>query len=356
MAENESTLLAYLAPWIDETVATKALAYILNRSPASRLGLDSLLRDGGINVVPVAEVQTEVNRAGIGRVDIACKVRGNAKPPVLIEVKFSADLTTNQPSSYLEWLLEDDAESVLLFVVPETRVRHLWPELKKRAEQGGQTLMEVEAERRCMKVAGTNCHLMIVSWRTLLDSMAMRSKAAGEPPGIEADILQLSGLARRRNDEAASPSTVDYLDLGDDFEARRILDLRKIVDDAVGRARDHGWASIHGLRTSRRSSSFPHGRYFQLVGARPPLHREIWLGISDERWKNHGTPLWLWFFDSRDQELLRNMGDLLPGGLDQEGYVPIRLNPGLEMNQVVSDVARQIKEISDSIKNAPATG
>jgi hypothetical protein len=40
--------------------------------------------------------------------------------------------------------------------------------------------------------------------------------------------------------------------------------------------------------------------------------------------------------------------------LEGKGYVPINLKPGVEMNQVVDDVARQIKDISDRIKNASA--
>ena len=117
--------------------------------------------------------------AGSGRVDIACNSKTNAKPPVLIEVKFFAELTSNQPKGYLDWLLIDDEESVLIFVVPESRISLLWPELKNRAEQGGRKLVEVEAERRCMRVGGARCHLMVVSWRTLLDTMSIRSKAAG---------------------------------------------------------------------------------------------------------------------------------------------------------------------------------
>lgn len=352
MTDNDSTLLAYLAPWIDETVATKALAHILDSSEASRQGLDSLLKDGGVNVAAIDDVQTEVNGPRTGRVDIVCNSKGNAKPPVLIEVKFLAELTSNQPSGYLDWLLTDDEESVLLFVVPESRIRPLWPELKERAERGGRKLVEVEAERRCMRVDGTRCHLMVVSWRTLLDSMAIRSKAAGERPGIEADIQQLSGLARRMNEEVISPFTVDYLEFGPDIEDRRTLDLRKIVDGGVSKAVNDGWANNHRLITSRRSASSPHGRYFRLPDT--SLNRELWLGVNNDRWKSSGTPLWLWFFDSHDLELLRNLGDQVPGGFDQ-GYIPIELKPGVEMNYLVDDVVRQIKHIADLIKNASST-
>ena len=352
MPENDSTLLAYLAPWIDETVASKALAHILDSSEASREGLARLLKDGGVNVAAIDDVQTEVNGPGTGRVDIVCNSKGHAKPPVLIEVKFLAELTSNQPSGYLDWLLTDDEESVLLFVVPESRIGLLWPDLKNRAEQGGKKFVEVDAEHRCMRVDGTRCHLMVVSWRTLLDSMANRSRTAGEHPGIEADIQQLSGLARRKNDEAAPPFPARYLEMGHSIEDRREQNLRDLVNRVIEKSVQDGWADRTGLSVSRPSAAYPYGRYFRFRDT--TLTREVWLGVHNENWKQEGIPLWLCFFDSHDLEVLHNLGDQVPGRLNR-GYAPINLKPGAEMNHVVDDVVSQVKYIYDLIKNPSST-
>ena len=221
MEDHEPILLAHLAPWIDENIATEALAYILNESAASRQALDSLLRDGGTNVPSITEVKTQVNGPRGIRVDLVCNSDGNQPPPVLIEVKFSADLTRNQPNNYLEWLLEGGNDSVLLFIAPEARIRFLWPELKARVEGVGKRLSDVEAERRCMVVDDTRCHLMLVSWRTLLESMAVRTKVAGELSVIEANIQQLSGLARRKNAEVVPAFSLRYLELGPGIERKQ---------------------------------------------------------------------------------------------------------------------------------------
>ena len=55
----------------------------------------------------------------------------------LIEVKFWAGLTDNQPVTYLERLRTDDKPAVLLFVAPRARLETLWPEVLRRAEKGG---------------------------------------------------------------------------------------------------------------------------------------------------------------------------------------------------------------------------
>ena len=143
MAETDPILLAHLAPWIDEDIATEALAYILNESSASRQALDSLLRDGGVNVPPITGVKTQVNGPRGIRVDLVCNSDGNQRPPVLIEVKFSATLTRNQPNNYLQWLLDNGNESVLLFIAPEARIKLLWPELKGRIQKADRRLSDV---------------------------------------------------------------------------------------------------------------------------------------------------------------------------------------------------------------------
>ena len=266
----------------------------------------------------------------------------------MIEVKFSADLTSNQPNNYLNWLLADDSESVLVFLVPESRIKWLWPELKGRVGKMGQELSDVEAERRCMRVGDTLCHLMLVSWRTLLDGMAVRTKAAGEAPVIEENIRQLSGLARSKSEEVVQPFSVRYLELGPDIEERRERDLKDIVDRAIEIGDRTGWASRVGLRQSRPSSLYPYGRYFTL--SETPLEREVWLGVDNDRWKESGTPLWL-RFNPRDLGVLSSIQDRLPEGSD-EGWSPVTLTPDAEIDRVVDDVASQLKGVSDIIKCA----
>ena len=95
---------------------------------------------------------------------------------------------------------------------------------------------------------------MVVSWRSLLNSMATRTRAAGEPPGIEADIGQLSGLARRKNDEAFVPFSDEYVELGAMLEERRRLDFQRLVNDATERGVEAGWADKGRIERSQESA------------------------------------------------------------------------------------------------------
>ena len=53
---------------------------------------------------------------------------------ILLEAKFWAGLTENQPGTYLARLPDDGATSVLLFVAPEARLESIWTELRRRTE------------------------------------------------------------------------------------------------------------------------------------------------------------------------------------------------------------------------------
>ena len=130
---KDETLLAHLA-WMlssrHEDIAVEALGFIL-RSEAARKVIEEVLKDGGTNVGPIAKFQTQVGD-GKTRPDLVGFDRQDSKC-VLIEAKFWAGLTENQPNAYLERL---DSGKALLFVAPPSRVESLWSELRRLAGNG----------------------------------------------------------------------------------------------------------------------------------------------------------------------------------------------------------------------------
>ena len=135
----------------------------------------------------------------------------DGKERLLIELKFWAGLTGNQPVTYLERLPEDHG-STLLVVAPSLRIETLWPELKRRAREG----MDVElgddhggSEVRLATV-GTGRILMLASWRVLLEALVSAASAAGDAESVN-DIRQLSGLAELQDSDAFLPWRPDQL-------------------------------------------------------------------------------------------------------------------------------------------------
>ena len=169
---------------------------------------------------------------------------------------------------------------MLLFLAPEERIVNLWRELRKRAQKAGKTLSDVDAERKCVSVDGSQRHLLLVSWTGLLDRMSARTR---DEQDAEADIRQLRGLADFAEEGRFRPPNAR-----DDFgpDSRHMRDMKRIIDAATERGIADGWASRKGLNRTPRS--YGYGRYLRLGG------RGVWFGIHTGRWERDGeTPLWL---------------------------------------------------------------
>ena len=258
-ADGRDSLLAHVAwkfPGQTETLATEALGYILSQSGAAREALREMVRHGSADVGALTKVATEVIGEQDERLDlVASNAQGSER--VLIEVKFWAGLTDNQPNTYLKRLPTDGDPAVLLFVAPEQRLVTLWVEIRRRAEEAGWDLgtdSGTEGLRRVM-VGGGPRRLMLTSWRTLL--AAMRSLAnAAQDSSVVRDIQQLEALCERQDQDAFLPLRSE--EFAPAF-ARRMRDMQKLVNDATAEAEERGFVTTEGLRVARRDDGY--GRY-----------------------------------------------------------------------------------------------
>ena len=214
---------------------------------------------------------------------------GTGAQRVLIEVKFWADLTNRQPNRYLD-NLPDDGPAVLMFLVPEERVKWIWPQLRHRIEGEGGDLTDLDAERKCARVGHTQRYLMVASWGGLLDSMAARSRDNDES-GVDAEIRQLRSLAKYADTGAIKP-IIRGEEFGGDSEERQ-RQYKRLVDDATERGVQQEWASRKGLNRTPRG--YGYGRYIRLQG------HVVWFGVNRSRFEKTGdTPLWVDFYSPQN--------------------------------------------------------
>ena len=125
-----SSLLAYLAPRLTgrtEDIAVEALGYILSHSIAARSGLFELLRAGGAEIPEVVAVDTQSSKDRTRPDLVGFDDQGRER--LLVEAKFWAGLTDNQPQGYLDRLTDNGGATALLFVAPKARLETLWAEL-----------------------------------------------------------------------------------------------------------------------------------------------------------------------------------------------------------------------------------
>ena len=346
MADNYA-LLAHVARGFasgTENAATEALAHILNRSANAREGLDDLIRSGVENVGAIVKVRTQAVGSR-GTIPDLVGVDEDGEERVLVEVKFWADLTPGQPNDYLK-RLPGDKPAVLLFLVPDERIRRLWPVLRKRL--AGARLSDLDSERKCVRVDAGQRHMMVSGWTGLLDCMATRARDAGEHD-IEADVRQLRGLA----EYAHAPQGDSGEPGGPGPEASAVeRHLRRIIDAATDRGVGAGWLDRRGLNRTRRW--YGYGRFvrFSGSGASP------WFGINRDLYKRNGeTLLWLQFgrparkrgwvnqvqFDALRREC---------GLREEDGWVPLVPKEDEEFSEVLEGVLVQLARISEVIDGA----
>ena len=339
---QEPTLLSFVAQHhytVLEDVATDALCFILSRSSSVREALSELLGDEEHRRMPIAKVQRQVTDAYGARPDLACLDKDD-KLVALIESKFWASLTHNQPVTYWQGL-PAHRRAVLLFLAPDYRVNQgdLWEELEARLRDAGHELGH--ADRRpgliAARAKGDQRRLMLTTWQLLLDRMATRAREDGDTQACF-EIAELQGLATSAS-EGERPT--------------RDENLKQLIADAVRRLEQSKWVSTNGLRVGQGLDFY--GRYLRLAGAL------AWLGIDYRAEKEiPGKRLWLQFFDDRAVDArvkLEEVRSRLEGWLDtrlswrrdDEVYLPIELPPGADHDQTLDSIVAQLERIAKLI-------
>lgn len=230
-----SSLLAHIASNFTsqyENVANSSICYILNEYPVSRQALKNVL--GGDVAAPIrytAEEATESN----GRPDVTCKdAAGNTV--VIIEGKFWANLTENQPNGYLRELASADGR--LLFLAPDQRKESLKLELEKR-------------------MGDKDDRVLVRSWRDFLELIEIENNK-NHDSSLSSDLNQLKALCQRMDVEGMPP--LSSFDL-DPMNGRVSAHLADIIDECNSVLRHWKHADFSGLKMT--SKKYGHGFYFR---------------------------------------------------------------------------------------------
>lgn len=345
------TLLAQLSNTFNqhpELVATEALGHILAGSEPAREALRAILQAHKLDIGKIATVETEKTGDEGERPDLACSDQAG-KERLLIEAKFWAGLTGNQPVTYLR-RLRDTRAAALLVVAPSLRFEELWPELERRVSETDDiewTEGGVDGELRW---ASTGKHrlLMLASWRHLLDRLAARTSAAGEIQAAN-DIQQLQGLADLQDSEAFLPLRAEQL--GPEFP-RLHTHLLRLFNDATDRIIETGLAAKKKMKKVKYDSG--QIQYMELGGFKS------WFGTNNDYWfKYRQTPLWFGFqqiaWREHEETILSKIAPLRlsdpPRFVEAKRVIPITLLTGVEYNAVLDDVVSQLKEIAELLQS-----
>jgi len=337
-----------------ENIATEALSYVLGQS---RVASDSFVRlinqrklhsELKLHVESGQSFSTQVTGDDQSRPDLI-GINENGEKQIIIEAKFWAGLTNNQPLAYLKQLPSTN-NGLLLFIAPHQRFNTLWPELIQRCKddyQIGDTEKSNEAFWYA-KVSPTAL-MGLISWGYLLQYLESTLKEHGEPNRVS-DVQQLLGLTKRMDGLAFIPLRSEELS---QELASRYCDFTSLVDEVAWKARDQGYCSLNNLKPTGGVGFY--GRYMKIgnTGA--------YLSFDARKWAHiRNTPLWLGIYgvEWKDKTLSRQALSSYETGESKraiiendEFLIPLDLPIGQEKDNVIESLVLQISKVHKILKD-----
>lgn len=333
-------IVLQLAPH-PENLATEALLYLLRRYPLAWPALRAWIGLTGLPVPEALAFRTQVTDHTDDAIPDLVGVDADGDPIVICEAKFWADLTPNQPATYVR-RLPTRKPALVLVLAPALRFEILWPKLRQNCVAAGIVIGEaadVAHELRSAAVGPTHV-LALTSWGATLARLLSEADTRHDHH-LRSDLEQLSGLCARMD-------STEFLPLGPHDVSRhlgqRVQQFADLVDKVVAvLVHTHG-ANTKGLTTGGNQATY--GRYFRLgtlacfLAYAPPLwarygETPLWLRVKNEEWK---TP------QSLREQLHRAFAGLPNRVCEDEGYlyVGINLPVGIESGGVIAEIVRQI--------------
>lgn len=361
-------LLAHLSSHFahsEEDLATEALTFLLRTCPAAVSGLRAYVKSLGVDLPADLAFHSQVGDPQSGRPDlVATDDLGSER--LIIEAKFWANLTGNQPSAYLTRLAPAQP-SMLLVVAPQVRLATLWTDLLANLTSPGAWAVikgtatvppapsdAPPATGRYVRRLPSMHVLALASWRAVLDAVDERLHAAGEMARA-ADLAQLRALTERMDQRAFIPLRAEDLDTRN---GRQVHSVALLVD----RLRD---GLKEGDLVERDGQNSSHGRVFYGWRLRPRLSKKrMWVGFYPRAWANYGrSPLWVQIEAHADSgwavSVLRSglRSLTLPGGpgVWEEGdtfLIPLTLIKSAGETEVIAGLRTQLFAIAKALDDA----
>lgn len=331
-----------------EDIASESLVYILNQSLESRNVIHRWIKKvTSLNLTDLY-YQTQTVGENNERPDIS-GMDESGKEVLLIEAKFWAALTQNQPNAYLKRLGKN---TVLLFLVPSLRTRIIFDEVKFRISENEQKL-DTDNESLTIRIPDTNQFVIVKSWHELLISIKSSVEPTQNIP-LLSDINQIIGLCDEIDNNAFQP--IRDIDLAPDIP-KRINSYYDVIDKVVDelKARNVGFSTKGLLKTPQR---YGYHRFFGTHdwGLNLALKLDLWEKYAD-------TPFWFsvskqegkrWVSSPEINERLKSIAIQLTtktASPSRSSSVFIALTPTLYETEdvLIRKLADQIEEILKSL-------
>ncbi len=335
-----------------ENLATESLYYILSNSNSAREGLSRFLKiiDSRFNSELFYNTQAYDEDNAIP--DLVGSDIDNDQI-CIIESKFWAGLTDNQPLTYIK-RLNPNKTSILLFLVPSKRLESIWNEIINRCKNDGMTFnSETRDEYHISANLNENNYLAVIDWNSLLTLIETELDNSGDY-FIKSDLLQLKGLCTQMDEESFLP--IDSAEISP-MIAKRNMQFYDIVNEVKSIGVSKGIYSKEGLTAG--GGVYYYTQYFKIG--------EFVYGLKfdNKSWNQlRNTPLWLEVYGkgwrkatgerAKVKKALYNLESHEQNNLFFDQFnvalVSLKIELGVEKKNIIESLTLQIEEIDNLLK------
>lgn len=330
-----------------EDIASEGLTYIFKNSVQARNVISQIIFiNTGVNISDLSFSSQNVG-SKLERPDISGKDQ-NGKEVLIIESKFWASLTNNQPNEYLKRL---GNHTTLIFLVPTLRVRSIFEEILGRINEEYSEI-DVELENHKIHLKNSNQNVLIKTWDEILNLIKFALVEENNLP-LVSDIDQIIGFCNTIDTYSFQP--INDLDLSPSIP-KKINSYYDIVDKVVDELKNRNeHTNTSGL--VRTPQKYGYHRYFRYdnFGMSMCLKLELWAEFAD-------TPFWLTIKDTENNRWItsdifkilcsKTALILKHKTVEYNGEIYIELKPkiGQTEDKVINELANQIELIGNTIK------
>ncbi|KAA6301929.1 MAG: hypothetical protein EZS26_001932 [Candidatus Ordinivivax streblomastigis] len=330
-----------------EDIASEGLTYVLQRSKSARQAINNLIQQSTELIFDDINYSTQSIGEKLERPDVSGTDK-DGNEVIIMEAKFWAALTKNQPVEYLNRM---GGDTVLIFIVPTMRVRPVFDELRTRIEKAG---MKFASDNHNHTFAlDNNKKLIVKTWQEILEVVRQSLIKANEP-ALLSDINQVIGLCETIDNNSFQPYQ------NEDFApcmAKKVNSFYDLIDQIVDELKKQDKANTTNLRSA--SQKYTYTRYFKIgsLGLSLNVRFDLWERIAD-------TPFWLsirddttdganWKQTANFRKEIRNVASynaIIPyESNSKELFLP--LFPLLEQTEdlVVNDLASRIIKLTEEL-------
>ena len=317
-----------------EFLATESLNYILNSADTVNKNLINLINlDNNTNFSNI-KFNSQVQGENLEIPDLS-GFDENKNEVIILEAKFWASLTKNQPLTYLSRLSEN---GVLAFICPDLRKISLQSEILYTLKESN---IEFTVGSKIIKIGTKN--IIIYSWDSVLN--ALKNDIGYSEFDVLSDINQLKGLCEKIDANSFMPLTDEDLSPA---VPRKILSYYRIVDKVIDKLKQTEGITLStkGLKTTGQQWGYTRYAIIEDLTIELDVNFEYWAKYTD-------TPIWLQISENWNtspliikvnSEMEKRYGKINFSD-NNKPYYPIRIKTGVIEDTVVTSISEFIKVV-----------